>query len=47
MPKRRDIFVIVAVLVIAGAMVMVSRLLPRSSVEGREAEATLAPDAVE
>ena len=47
MPKRRDIFVIVAVLVVAGTMVMVSRLLPRSSVEGREAEATLAPDAVE
>lgn len=47
MPKRRDIFVIVAVLVVAGAMVMVSRLLPRSGVEGREAEATLAPDAVE
>lgn len=47
MPKRKDIWVIVAVLVVAGAMVVVSRLLPKSGLEGRTAEATLAPDAVE
>lgn len=47
MPKRKDIWVIVAVLAVAGAMVVVSRLLPKSGLEGRTAEATLAPDAVE
>lgn len=45
MPKK-DLLLIGAVLLLAAALLLVSRLLPDRGLEGRQAEATLAPDAV-
>lgn len=45
MPKK-DLLLIGAVIVLAAALLLISRLLPQRGLEGRTAEATLAPDAV-
>ena len=45
MPKK-DLLLIGAVLLLAGALLLLSRLLPDRGLEGRRAETTLAPDAV-
>lgn len=47
MPKKRDTALIVAVIVIAVVLLAVSRLMPGTSLEGKAAQETLAPDAVE
>ncbi len=43
---RKDLLLIGAVLLLAGALLVLSRLLPDRGLEGRQAETTLAPDAV-
>jgi len=47
MPKRKDILLIVAVVVIAAAMLGVSKLLPKTDLSKKTADVTLAPDAIE
>ena len=47
MPKRKDALLIAAVLVVAGALLLVSRLMPEATLEGKTADIALAPDAVE
>ncbi len=47
MPKKRDVALIVAVVAIAALLLTVSRLMPGTSLEGKTAQETLAPDAVE
>ena len=47
MLKKKDALVIGAVLVIALAMLAVSRLLPKTNLEEKVAQVTMAPDAVE
>ena len=47
MPKRKDALIIAAVLVIAGALFAVSRLMPKTNLEEKVAQTTMAPDAVE
>ena len=47
MLKKKDALVIGAVLVIALVMLAVSRLLPKTNLEGKVAQVTMAPDAVE
>lgn len=47
MSKRRDAVVIAAVLLVAAALLAVSRLAPQTQLEDRAAQETLAPDAVE
>lgn len=47
MPKRKDVLLIVAVLVLAGAMLGVSRLMPKTDLSEKTADVTLAPDAIE
>lgn len=46
-PVRKDVLLILAVLAVAAALFAVSRLTPQRGIEGREAQETLAPDAVE
>lgn len=43
---RKDLLLIGAVLLLAAALLLISRLLPDRGLEGRQAETTLAPDAV-
>ena len=43
---RKDLLLIGAVLLLAAALLLISRLLPDRGLEGRRAETTLAPDAV-
>lgn len=47
MPKKRDAVIILAVVAVAALLLAVSRLMPRTSLEGKTAQETLAPDAVE
>ena len=47
MPKRKDALIIAAVLVIAGALFAVSRLMPKTNLEEKVAQTTMAPDADE
>ena len=47
MPKRKDALLIAAVLVVAGVLLLVSRLMPEATLEGKTADIALAPDAVE
>lgn len=47
MPKKKDAALIAAVIVVAAALLAVSRLMPGTSLEGKTAQETLAPDAVE
>ena len=43
MPKRKDALIIAAVLVIAGALFAVSRLMPKTNLEEKVAQTTMAP----
>lgn len=47
MPKKRDILLIVAVVLVAGAMLGVSKLMPKTDLSTKTADVTLAPDAIE
>jgi len=47
MPKRKDILLIVLILVIAAAMLGVSKLMPKTDLSEKTADVTLAPDAIE
>ena len=47
MPKRKDALIIAAVLVVAGLLLLVSRLMPKTNIAEKVADVTLAPDAVE
>ena len=47
MPKKKDSLIIIAVLVIAVALFVVSRVMPRTDLSQKTADVTLAPDAVE
>ena len=47
MPKRKDILIILAVILVAGAMLGVSRLMPKTDLSTKTADVTLAPDAIE
>ena len=47
MPKRKDALIIAAVLVVAVLLLMVSRLIPKTNLEEKTADITMAPDAVE
>ena len=46
MPKRKDALLIAAVLVLAGLLLAVSRLMPKTNIEEKTADVTMAPDAV-
>ena len=47
MMKRKDILLIVLVLVLAAAMLGISKLLPKTDLSTKTADVTLAPDAIE
>ena len=47
MPKRKDLLLIVLVLVLAAAMLGISKLMPKTDLSEKTADATLAPDAIE
>ena len=47
MPKRKDLLLIVLVIVIAAVMLGVSRLMPGTDLSKKTADVTLAPDAIE
>lgn len=47
MPKRKDALIIAEVLVVAGLLLLVSRLMPKTNIAEKVADVTLAPDAVE
>jgi len=47
MPKRKDLLLIIAVVVIAAAMLGVSKLMPKTDLSTKTADVTLAPDAIE
>ena len=47
MLKRKDVLLIAAVLVIAAALLGVSRLMPKTTLTDKTADVTLAPDAIE
>ena len=47
MPKKKDSLIIIAVLVIAVALFVVSRVMPKTDLSQKTADVTLAPDAVE
>lgn len=47
MPKKKDWIVILAVLVAAAAMLGVSKLMPKTDLDTKVADVTLAPDAIE
>lgn len=47
MPKRKDLLLIVLVIVIAAVMLGVSRLMPKTDLSKKTADVTLAPDAIE
>lgn len=47
MLKRKDVLLIAAVLVIAVALLGVSRLMPKTTLTDKTADVTLAPDAIE
>ncbi|MBQ7886743.1 MAG: NusG domain II-containing protein [Clostridia bacterium] len=47
MPKRKDLLLIVLVLALAAAMLGVSKLMPKTDLSEKVAQATLAPDAIE
>ena len=45
-PKKKDGLLIAAVVAVAAALLLASRLMPRTGLDGRVAQQTLAPDAV-
>ena len=47
MPKRKDLLLIIAVVVIAAAMLGISKLMPKTDLSKKTADVTLAPDAIE
>ena len=47
MPKRRDLLLIVLVIIIAAVMLGISRLMPGTDLSKKTADVTLAPDAIE
>lgn len=47
MPKRKDGLLIVLVLVAALALLGISKLMPKTDLDAKTADATLAPDAIE
>ena len=47
MPKRKDILLIAAVVLVAAAMLGVSKLMPKTDLSKKTADVTLAPDAIE
>ena len=47
MPKRKDVLIIAAVLLVSCALLAVSRLMPKTNLENKTADVDLAPDAVE
>lgn len=47
MPKRKDALIVVTLLVVAVALLAVSRLMPKTDLSQKIAQETLAPDAVE
>lgn len=47
MPKRRDLLLILLVIVLAVAMLAASRFMPRTDLSTKTADATLPPDAIE
>lgn len=47
MPKRKDLLLIVLVIVIAAVMLGISRLMPKTDLSKKTADVTLAPDAIE
>ena len=47
MPKRKDVLLIVLILVLAAAMLGVSKLMPKTDLSTKTADVTLAPDAIE
>lgn len=47
MPRKKDILLIAAVLAGALILLLISRLMPKKTVEERTADVTLAPDAIE
>lgn len=47
MPKKKDAVIIAAVLAVAVILLAVSRLMPKTDLAQKTADATLAPDAVE
>lgn len=47
MPKRKDALIIAAVLALAAVLLAVSRMMPKTNLENKVADVTLAPDAVE
>lgn len=47
MPKRKDALIIAAVLAVAALLLLVSRLMPKTNLEEKTADVTLAPDAIE
>ena len=47
MPKKRDLLLIALVLLLAAAMLGVSRLMPGTDLSRKTADVTLAPDAIE
>ena len=47
MPKRKDALIVVTLLVVAVALLAVSRMMPKTDLSQKVAQETLAPDAVE
>ena len=47
MPKKKDALIVVTLLVVAVALLAVSRLMPKTDLSQKVAQETLAPDAVE
>ena len=47
MPKRKDLLLIALILVLAAAMLGVSKLMPKTDLTEKTADVTLAPDAIE
>ena len=47
MPKRKDILIIAAVVIVAALMLGVSKLMPKTDLSEKTADVTLAPEAIE
>ena len=47
MPKRKDLLIITVVLALAAVLLVISRMMPKTNLEEKTADITMAPDAVE
>ena len=47
MPRKKDIWLILAVLLAALVIFLLAKQMPQKSLEGRTADVTMAPDAIE